>query len=125
MRLYFAIVASMAIAAAAWLFVRRLKVAVKGVRVTGYVVAHEVRVDDGSLCYLPVITFVDHCGMRRRFTSVAGNSRQCPPVDTALTVRFLPDNPNIAFVESFLHMWAAPLAMFVLGAAAFVGSLQG
>ena len=125
MRLYFAIVAALLIAGAAWLFVRRLAVAAKGVSVTGHVVAHETREDEGTFHYLPVVTFIDHRGTQRRFTSVAGGSQPSPPVGAAVTVRFLPENPSMAYVVSFLHMWAAPVGMFVLGAAAIVGSLQG
>src|SRR5687767_8394044 len=124
MWLYFAIVAALLIAGAAWLLVRRLAVAANGMSVTGHVVAHETREDEGSLHYLPVVTFIDHHGTQRRFTSVAGGSQPIPPVGAAVTVRFLPEDPSIAYVVSFLHMWAAPVGMFVLGAAAVVASLQ-
>lgn len=125
MRLYFAIVGALLIAVAAWLFVRRLAVAARGVSVTGHVVAHETREDDGSFHYLPVVSFTDHRGTQRRFTSVAGGSQPSPPIGTAVTVRFLPEDPSMVYVVSFLHMWAAPVAMFVLGAAVVAGSLQG
>lgn len=35
------------------------------------------------------------------------------------------EDPGIAYVASFLHMWAAPASMFVLGVAALAGSLRG
>src|SRR5688500_8636843 len=117
MRLYFAIIGVLFLAGAAWLFVRRMAVAARGVGVTGHVVSHEAREDEGTLHYLPVIIFIDHQGTQRRFTSVAGGSRPSPPVGAAVTVRFLPEDPGVAYVVSFLHMWAAPLAIFVLGAA--------
>jgi hypothetical protein len=124
MRLYFAVIAALLIAGAAWLFVRRVAVAAKGVSVLGRVISHETREDDGTLHYLPVVTFIDHRGTERRFTSVAGGSQPSPPVGAAVTVRFHPEDPGMAYVVSFLHMWAAPLAMFVLGAAAVVAALQ-
>ena len=125
MRTYFAVIAVLLIAGALWLFVRRLVVAARGTTVTGQVVAHETRESDGSLCYLPVVTFVDHRGTAHRFTSVAGRARPHPPVGAGVAVRFLPENPSMAYVVSFLHMWAAPVGLLVLGAAALVASLQG
>lgn len=124
MRLYFALIATLLIAGATWLFFRRLTVAAKGISVTGLVVAHETRDDDGTVFYLPVVAFVDQSGVQRRFTSVAGGSQASPSVGAKVRVRYLPENPSVAYVVSFLHMWAAPVALLVLGAAAIVGTLQ-
>jgi hypothetical protein len=32
-------------------------------------------------------------------------------------VLYLPANPRRAYIDSFLHMWAAPVALALLGAA--------
>lgn len=124
MRLYLAIIAATLFCGAAWLSVRRLTVAARGVSVTGQVVSHETREDDGSFYYLPVVAFVDHRGTEHRFTSVAGGSLASLPVGAKVRVRYLSDDPRTAYVVSFLHMWAAPVAMLVLGAAAIAGSLR-
>ena len=70
---------------------------------------------DDSVRYLPVVSFTDHEGRAHRFTSVAGRSGPTPPVGTAVKVRYDRSNPGFALISSFLHMWAAPLAMAVLG----------
>jgi len=124
MRLYFALIATLLIAGSAWLSIRRLKVAAKGISVAGLVVAHEAREDDGTVIHLPIVTFVDQRGNHHRFTSVAGGSRASLPVGAEVRVRYLPEDPSVAYIVSFLHMWAAPVALLVLGAAAIVGSLQ-
>ena len=125
MRLYFGIVAALLIVGAIWLFVRRCLVAARGVSVSGQVVAHETRQDEDTLYYLPVIVFTDHRGNQHTFTAVAGRAQPNPRVGAAVTVRYLPENPSMAYVVSFLHMWAAPIGLFVLGAAALVGYFQG
>jgi hypothetical protein len=117
-RVYFAVLAIVFIVGALWLAARRWPVAVGGATVAGKVVAFESREDDGSFYYLPVVTFTDHQGKSHRFTSVAGGTEQRPPIGTTVTVRYLPANPEQAFIASFLHMWAAPLGMLALGVGA-------
>jgi hypothetical protein len=115
MRLYFGLVGMACIAAAVWLFVRRVWLLLDGVNTVGRIEAFEAREDDGSLSYLPVVSFTDGSGLARRFTSVAGSSRP-PRIGTSVPVRYLRTDPGSAFIASFLHMWAAPLALFLLGA---------
>lgn len=124
MRLYFAFFAAVLIAGALWLLLRRLSVAASGRNTTGTIVAFESREDDGSLHYLPVVTFTDHRGNSHRFTSVAGSSEQRPPLGSSVTVRYLPQSPERAFIVSFLHMWAAPLGMFALGLGALLAYVR-
>jgi hypothetical protein len=66
------------------------------------------------------VSFTDREGHARRFTSVAGRAGPTPPVGTAVTVRYDPSNPQYALISSFLHMWAAPLAMAVMGFCSFL-----
>ena len=118
MRTYFAVLAVACFVTALVLLVRRLSVVVKGVTSTGRVVAFETREDDGSRYYLPVVVFTDREGRSHQFTSVAGGSNPTPAIGSELSVRYLPDHPRTVFVESFLHMWAAPLGLAALGAGA-------
>ena len=115
MRYYFAFVGATLLAGALWLFVRRVSLARRGVSATGRIEGFEERNIDDSVCYLPVVSFTDREGRAHRFTSVAGRSGPTPPVGTAVMVRYDPSNPGFALISSFLHMWAAPLAMAVLG----------
>ena len=125
MRWYFGVLAVLLLAGATWQMLRRWLVAANGINVTGRVTAHETRRDDDSVYYLPVVVFTDREGKEHRFTSVAGGSEPRPAVGDAVTVRYLPQSPDTAFIVSFLHMWAAPLAMYVLGACALIAFLKG
>lgn len=120
MRSYFAFAAIVLIVGATLMFLRRWSVAVHGVTAFGKVVAFESREDDESIHYLPVIVFTDRQGRSHRFTSVAGGADRHPPVGSSVLVRYLPDNPEQAFISSFLHMWAAPLALLALGGGALL-----
>jgi hypothetical protein len=124
MRLYFALLTIVLMGGAAVLFVRRWRVARSGVNATGKVVAFETREDEGTPHYLPVVDFVDGEGRSHRFTSVAGSARQHPPMGSLVTVRYLADRPGEVFIVSFLHLWAAPLALFVLGLGAWWACLS-
>jgi hypothetical protein len=123
-RLYFAVVAAVFIAGSIWLVLRRSIVALSGVSASGRVVAFERREDDGSIYYLPIVEFTDRQGVLRRFTAVAGGAKQRPTVGATITVRYLPEKPELVFIVSFLHMWAAPMGMLVLGIGALVACLR-
>jgi hypothetical protein len=85
--------------------------------VQGKVVGHEAREIDDTKSYLPVVIFHDQTGTEFRFTSVAGRSTRQPEIGAEVPVRYLPSDPRIAYVGTFLYMWAAPLGTMVLGLA--------
>ena len=116
-KIYFVTIGCLCLACALWLLVRRLRVLIYGSVALGRVVAHEARESDDEMSYLPVVLFTDGTGREHRFTSVTGSSARSPSVGKQVRVRYLSSNPRLAFVGSFLHMWAAPLALGVLGAA--------
>jgi Protein of unknown function (DUF3592) len=118
LRTYFAIVGVACIAGALWLCARRLSLLISGISTVGRIEAFETREDEGSLFYLPVVSFTDTLGRAHRFTAVAGRSTQTPRIGTLVRVRYLRENPDTAFIMSFLHMWAAPLGLTVLGVGA-------
>jgi hypothetical protein len=117
MRIYFALIGAVCLACAFWLLMRRVRVFLYGTATVGRVVAHEARETDESLSYLPVVTFRDANGIERRFTSVAGRSERLPAEGREVRIRYLPSDPKQAYIASFLHMWAAPFALAVLGTA--------
>lgn len=118
MKVYLSFIGLALLALAAYLFARRLSTLLHGRVAVGRVVGHESRKDDESICYLPIVEFTDARGTTRRFTSVAGGSTQSPAVGASVRVVYRTENPKVAYVQSFLHMWAAPLACAVLGAGA-------
>ena len=117
MRTYFAIIGVLCLMLAAWLAARRLRAQFFGAVAIGTVVGHEARESDDSISHLPIVIFVDAAGKQHRFTSVAGGVAKTQAPGTRVTVRYLPSVPAIAYVSGFLHMWSAPVALFVLGVA--------
>lgn len=115
---YFLVVGITLLVLAAVLFCRRLSTKIRGISTVGQVVDHEVRTIDDSTSYLPVVGFLDTQGMLHRFTSVAGGSDRHPKVGSEVTVRYLRSNPKVVYIQSFLHIWAAPVVCAVLGLAA-------
>lgn len=112
------------IACALWLCARRLSLLLSGISTVGRIEAFEAREDEGSLFYLPVVSFTDNLGRAHRFTAVAGSSTRTPRIGSVVTVRYLRGDPGTAFIMSFLHMWAAPLSLAVLGAGALWAYVQ-
>ena len=112
---YFLVVGITLLVLAAVLFYRRLLAVLQGVSAIGRIVDHEARTVDDSTTYLPVVEFLDLQGKQIRFTSVAGGTERHPKVGAEVTVRYLRTNPKIVYIQSFLHLWAAPVGCAVLG----------
>jgi Protein of unknown function (DUF3592) len=119
LKLYFLLMGFSLLALGFVLFYRRFVAWKKGATAVGRVVGHQLRTMDDSTIYLPIIVFFDQQGKEFRFTSVAGGSVQNPKIGTEVRVCYLRSNPEIAYINSFLHMWAAPVACAILGLAAF------
>ncbi len=117
MKYYFATLGFICLALAAWLAWRRFRAFFFGNITSGRVYSHEKRIIDDATSYHPVIVFTDANGQQHQFTSVAGNARAKPIEGAEVRVRYLPSNPKIAYISTFLHMWAASLALVVLGCA--------
>jgi hypothetical protein len=124
MKTYLAVVGITMLALAAILFARRLFTLLRGAFAVGRVQGHEARTIDEGLSYLPIVEFTDLQGNLHRFTSVAGRSSKIPAVGAKVRVCYLPTDPGVAYIQSFLHMWAAPLACAVLGAGALAVQWQ-
>jgi Protein of unknown function (DUF3592) len=120
MRYYFAIVGVACLAAAAWLLARRLSVAFGGKRTSGRIIGYASGEDDGSVYYQPKVEFHDEQGRTYTFVAAAGGTRQTPPIGTEVPVRYDPRSPGTAYIVSFLHMWAAPIAFAALGIGALL-----
>lgn len=106
------------------LFTRRMAAVMRGESALGQVKGHEARTSDEETYYLPIVEFADSSGAWHRFTSVAGDSTRSPPVGATVTVRYLSEDPKQAYIESFPHMWGAPLGCAVLGAVAGIAAWQ-
>ena len=120
MKAFLTVIGIAFLALAAVTFLRRLSVALRGASAFGHVRGHEERKTEDGVSYMPIVEFADSVGNVHRFTSLAGGGRRTPAVGTRVRVRYLPGDPKVAYIQSFLHMWAAPLAFAVLGAAALM-----
>ena len=123
MRFYFALVGIACLIAAAFLFVRRFGVALGGTRATGVVVDFVPSEDDGTVTYSPKVEFHDDQGRKHTFSSGAGGTQKKPPIGSEVMVRYASEAPDRAYIVSFLHMWAAPVAYLVLGVGALLAYL--
>ncbi|MFM9835804.1 MAG: DUF3592 domain-containing protein [Methylophilaceae bacterium] len=117
MKIYFAVVGVLFLILAAWLSFRRCRVLFFGAKSIGTVVGHQVRNSEDSIFQIPIVTYMDAMGKEHQFTSVAGGVAKTPATGARVTVRYLPSDPTIVYISSFLHMWAAPLSLIILGVA--------
>lgn len=102
-----------------WMMKRRLNVLLSGGRAQGYVVGHEKRHSDDSTSYHPVFSFVDHQGVQHQITSDTGWSAPRPQIGTKIHIRYQKKNPELAFIDSFYHIWFAPLMLVGFALALF------
>ena len=117
MGLYFGLVGCVCVVFAAWLFVRRLRVQFFGVLTDGFVGDHVIEEMDGSEYLRFTVTYFDATDSMHQFTSVASMSSKLARAGTRVSVRYLPSNPEHAYITGFLPMWAAPIALSIMGAA--------
>jgi hypothetical protein len=103
----------------AWMIKRRISVILSGGRATGYVVSHEMRDVDNSISYHPVFVFEDHNGIQRHLTSNAGWSAPQPQTGTKIRIRYHRKNPELAFIDSFYHIWFWPFVLAGFAAVLF------
>lgn len=90
----------------------------------GQVTEHDRREIDDSVGYHPSVYFVDHAGNGRHFTSNAGWSSPSPPIGTRVEVVYLWSDPTVAYIRSFFHLWAGPVAMLAFAVAAAVVAIK-
>ncbi len=120
-----ALVVSLAfLALSAWLTVRRIIVLRSRGQAEGMITEYERRDIDDSTSYHAVVTFVDHLAVRHHFPSSAGHSQPKPLVGTKVPVRYLLRDPEVAFVSTFFHMWAAPVGAAAISLGAFIAWLK-
>lgn len=108
------IVALALFALAVWLMVRRLRAHLGSAAAVGVVTGHERRELDDTVSYHAVVAFEDDRHESRQFTAVAGLPRPVPRVGARVRVCYLRGQPEVAFIDSFLHMWAAPVGVAAL-----------
>ena len=124
LKIYLAVMGAAGVITALVLLYRRIEVLLFGVLVEGTVVGHATRDSDDAVFYHPTVSFIDSKGKEQRFSSVAGSGGRRPAIGRKVPVRYLEGDPPRAYISSFLHMWAAPLALALLGAAGTAAFLR-
>ena len=109
---------------AVWLTYRRIVVLRSGGVAEGQITEHERREIDESVGYHPTVYFVDHTGKGRHFTSDAGWSSPKPSVGVRVQVVYLRSDPELAYIRSFFHLWAGPVAMLAFALAAVGAAIK-
>lgn len=122
-RHYFFLAAFGMTALALWLGRRRVAVLRSGGTERGTVIEHARREVDESVSFHPTVVFTDDTGTTRRFTSNAGWSTPRPAVGTRVKVVYSRTDPNVAYIASFLHLWAAPVALLLMSVVALAAGL--
>jgi hypothetical protein len=117
MKMYFFIVGSLIALVGFYLLYRRIYLLLHGQSTLGTVMSYEVRSLDDSQSFHPIIRFNLEDGQEYTFTSVAALSTKQYPEGQEVPIRYLSSRPQEAFISSFLHFWAAPVACLVLGGA--------
>lgn len=123
---YFVGVGALCLAAAAWLFARRLGVVIRGRRARGTIVSWERQRDTdhpGSFHYFPHVRYLDNLGKWRETRIDMGFSSERWPVGATFIVRFDPRNPGNCYAANPLILFAGPVAFAVLGAAGLYAGL--
>jgi hypothetical protein len=116
-RLYFILVGSILLLLGLYFLYRRLLLFKNSCLVEGLVVSYLTRDDDGTTIYYPKVGFTANDGKIYEFVAEAGNSSRPRLESHPVRVRYNPNHPKEAFIDSFLHFWAGPLAFIVLGVA--------
>ncbi len=105
--------------AAAWTFYKQRDKAMSGVRATGKVIdlTREITTPGSTGVYYPVVEFTLPSGETITFTSDYGTRPASHKVGQSVTVRYDPDDPQKAEVDSALSIWLVP------GILAFIGAI--
>lgn len=112
---------------AVWFTAQHIHLYFMGQRASGEVVDVEERLrfsgDRNKKIYFhAVIEFTDAEGNGFRFTHGYGSTRRKPEIGSRLPVLFF--DPTKARVNSFMGMWAGPLAAIILGAGCLYAGLS-
>jgi hypothetical protein len=100
--------------AVSWRFLRR------GVWAEARVVSieREQRVDEpAQWMHYPVFTFTDANGRQHTVKSTVGTGGEVFGVGDAVAIRYLPEDPQVARIDTFSARWGATVGLLVMGTA--------
>lgn len=106
-----------------------LKLLLTGTRTQGVIVGVDEQLRRGDsqykkIYYHPVIEFTSEEGNPFQFTFGSGSTRRRPEIGKSVTVIYQRGRPDKATLNSFIGLWAGPLAAGILGGGCVYGGVQ-
>lgn len=112
----FALVGGVMLVAAARQFARRRSFLRHSAIASGTIVALTENRDGDEISYFPTVRFQTPSGREVRFQSEMGASSKAGRIGHIVAVRYRPDQPHVAEIDSFMSLWGLTLLFGVLGA---------
>ena len=114
---------------ALWAIFNNLKLLLTGARVQGVIVGVDEQSRRGDsqhkkIYYHPVIEFTSEDGNPFQFTFGSGSTQHRPAVGKSVTVIYQRGRPDKATLNSFIGLWAGPLAASILGGGCVYGGVK-
>lgn len=114
---------------ALWAIFNNLKLLLTGTRTQGVIVGVDEQMRRGDsqnkkVYYHPVIEFNSEEGNPFQFTFGGGSTQQRPEIGKSVTVIYERGRPDKATLNSFMGLWAGPLAASILGGGSVYGGAQ-
>lgn len=114
---------------ALWAIFNNLKLLLTGTRVEGVIVGVDEQIRRGDsqnkkIYYHPVIEFDSEEGNPFQFTFGSGSTLRRPEIGKSVTVVYESGRPDKATLNSFMGLWAGPLAASILGIGCIYGGIQ-
>lgn len=109
--------------AAAWEYIDRKTFVSKAVRTEGMIVGTVCRRlgDDGRR--LAIFSFRDARGVEHQVTSVVASSARRTCGGNRVAVLYDPDDPENAFIDSFMELWGISFILGLVGVGFIVGGV--
>lgn len=126
---YFLVVGVLISSFALWTIFNNLKLLVTGTRTQGVIVGVDEKMRRGDsqskrIYYHPVIEFITEEGTPYQFTFGSGSTRHPPKIGKSVKVIYESGRPDKATLNSFMGLWAGPLAVSILGGVSIYGGAQ-
>ena len=112
-----------------WAMIRSVKLLLLGTHTRGVIVGVDEQIRRGNsqhkkAYFHPVIEFETPEGNPLQFTSGSGSTRKRPVVGDEVAVVYESGRPDKATLNSFMGLWAGPLAAALLGGGCLYGGVQ-
>jgi len=111
----FALVGGAMLVAAGRQFARRRAFVRHSAIASGTVVALTENRERDEISYFPKVKFQTPSGREVTFQSEMGSSSEAAGIGDTVAVRYRPDQPHVAEIDSFMSLWGLTLLFGVLG----------